>query len=166
MELDVSNESPHWIDAIEDFANGTPKRDPDVAAYLERLAGSVASSELRRLRNTALSIGGGTSVNRVVVSMHHMGASRTHLVGEVETAPSRPSREGHRSRSESPVATSHRWMWMILCLLSATWGIVAGASFFGGIGVAPSVALFGILGNIVLGLSLFRLGRAGQWSDR
>lgn len=41
-------------------------------------------------------------------------------------------------------------IWTFLVLFSMGWGVVAGASFFGGHGVSHSVALFGILGNMAL----------------
>jgi hypothetical protein len=50
----------------------------------------------------------------------------------------------------STVEKTRVGIWAFLVLFSMGWGVVAGASFFGGQGVSHSVALFGILGNIAL----------------
>ena len=47
--------------------------------------------------------------------------------------------------------------WVFLVLWSMGWGVAAGASFFGGQGVTHSVALFGILGNIALVVTLIAI---------
>jgi uncharacterized membrane protein len=56
--------------------------------------------------------------------------------------------------------------WVLLVLFSMGWGVAAGASFFGGQGVSHSVALFGILGNIALVVTVIAMHKEHPLSAR
>lgn len=49
----------------------------------------------------------------------------------------------------------HAVMWTGLVLFALIWGVAAGAAFFAGAGVTPSVATFGVLGTVALAATLF-----------
>lgn len=172
----ASDKAPHWSDEIEAYANRGQEKDPDVEQYLRHVSTNNVAAEVLRTWN-----GTGT-INRIVFhSSSSLDAAMTNVVVhirdgsttrkklaplEVKTSYGRGRERGSASGSQSPVGRTHRWMWLVLTILSAIWGGVAGASIFSGTGVSPGLALFGFLGNVVLALSLFKLSAAADWSDR
>jgi hypothetical protein len=72
---------------------------------------------------------------------------------------------GHTPKAEPAVSRAHRWMWLVLSIFSGLWGVLTGVSLVTE-GLSFGIVAFGIFGNIVLALSLFRLGAATHLGDR
>lgn len=164
MSMDLyskGNSSSEWYDEVEAYANGGPESDPEVADFLSFVATGHKNPGFRRALATQiyLSVPVSGSAHRVLnivpSSKGNISALEASSVGK----------EGAR-RAEQAVRSAHRWMWLVLAIFSTLWGVAAGISFVAGIGLDVRLALFGVLGNIVLALSLFRLGRATGWADR
>jgi len=78
------------------------------------------------------------------------------------------TRHGRLAKPEESrvVSLGHRVMWALLTLLALTAGALAGASFsIEGYWLAPSSALLGLLGVLVLAATLFALGEGTNTQD-
>jgi len=93
----------------------------------------------------------------------HLGDMEIKLNPFEANPSSQPSAHVHELE---PVAKAHRFMWLFLVVTSLIWGTLAGIAFTTGFGPYPSVAITGLLGIVVLALTLFRLGRARTLDER
>lgn len=55
------------------------------------------------------------------------------------------------------IGKMHAMFWFALVIGGISWGVVAGASLFAGVGLSPTVAVFGVLGTVALSATVFAL---------
>lgn len=64
------------------------------------------------------------------------------------------------SRTKAKVVSigpAHSRMWLFLVLLALLIGVLAGASFFGAVGLSAAVALYGVIATVGLSVTLYML---------
>lgn len=118
-----------WWKEIQPLAEaGEEKRSWDVA-------------ELRRIRNF----------------LAHANLDSPRFSSRPLTGGTEPRRGSVQAVRVVSLARMHAVMWVALVLFALFWGVVAGAAFFAGVGLSPSVATFGVLGTVALSATLFTL---------
>lgn len=165
--------APQWTDAVENYANGRPQEDPDVKVYLRGVAEDGSGADVRSAWRHTTGINhvlayDTTKIHsfKVLTTANVLAPALEHPLVHYQVALAHDSRIRQEPKPLTPVMNAHRWMWLVLAIASGVWGLIAGASIFGDGGLDSGLAWFGVLGNIVLALSLFRLSRARGWNDR
>lgn len=78
-------------------------------------------------------------------------------------------RGGVRTKQEvrfTSLSKLHSGMWIFLVLLALVWGVITGASFFGGLGLGPSAAAAGFCATIALAITMYFVGTRVDESKR
>lgn len=175
MSKMASREYPgNWVNDVENFANSVSHDAHNVEEYVKEISKKFdrhsaiyeTRADIYKLwRATEGNSAGNAKADIPYFFVSGLSSAPLAIDAALSHSSSAHALQDKR-RKAAPVNRAHRIMWLVLVLFSAIWGIVAGASLAASIGVPQDVALFGLIGNAVLGLSLFRLGKAADWKDR
>lgn len=175
MSKMASREFPgDWVSDVEDFANSTSHDSHNVEEYVREISKKLdrhsavyeTKADIYKLWRTAE---GNPATHLKVDAKYyviHAPSSKSFMLNAASSSSTSKQDSQVRPTKKAPISRAHRIMWLVLVLFSAVWGVVAGASFVASAGVPQDVALFGLIGNIVLGLSLFHLSKTVDWDER